>query len=284
MNSNTFWNSPLSGSKKWKGRVVGSNFSEATFVDHGSTVAGSISTHDSVYSVVIRSNGVGYTSQRTWSSFPREECAHASKPPASPPTDSVTAAPAKNTAATGPYAAAPPPLGSVTAALDIDDGTEFTIMFVYTRKACCAIAFNNNNCDVTTCKTAANAVMALAVAETNTGYRNSGINAKLRLVYSDLEPAYDEASGDYDKHLDRLASDTDGFMDFVHDVRNGVQADFVSLIVSDPAYCGMGYVGGNGVPVSQNRAFTVVDSTCVTGYYSLGHELGQASAFCAFYA
>lgn len=67
--------------------------------------------------------------------------------------------------------------------------------------------------------TAMNALINLAIAETNTAYLRSGVIPGLRLVHTE-EIAYAE-SGNFSTDLSRLTNPSDGFMDNVHALRNG---------------------------------------------------------------
>lgn len=58
----------------------------------------------------------------------------------------------------------------------------------------------------------------------------------------------------------------DGKMDEAHTLREQYKADLVALIIDDPAYCGMAYLGP-----SKNYMFSVTAWNCATGYYSFGH-------------
>lgn len=116
--------------------------------------------------------------------------------------------------------------------------------------------------------TAIRALCQLAIEETNEAYDNSGIAARARLVYRG-EVTYDEV-GTYDDHLDRLTSTSDGVMDGIHSLRDTYRADFVSLWVNDPEYCGLGWCIANA-----SKAFTIVTWDCATGGYSYAHEMGH---------
>ena len=73
--------------------------------------------------------------------------------------------------------------------------------------------------------------VALAVAETNGAYANSGVTPRLRLVHTE-EVSYAE-SGNIDTDLTRLVTPGDGYMDGAAGIRNTYGADMVSLIVED---------------------------------------------------
>lgn len=113
------------------------------------------------------------------------------------------------------------------------------------------------------------AMIQLAIDETNQSYENSDISAHLNLAHK-YETSYTD-SGDACTDLGRFASTTDGYMDEVHDRRKMSGADVCVLIVknnSNPPGCG--YVYPN-----ENYAFAVVAQNYATGYYSFGHEIGH---------
>ena len=116
------------------------------------------------------------------------------------------------------------------------------------------------------------ALIDLAVAETNTGYENSGIQQRLNLVHT-AEVNYTESS--FSTDLSRLRGTTDGYMDEVHDLRDAYCADEVVLIGNRTDYCGIGYLMTYVSTSFNSNAFVVVARICATGYYSFAHELGH---------
>jgi len=118
-----------------------------------------------------------------------------------------------------------------------------------------------------------NALINLAIAETNTAYARSGIFPRLRLVHRE-EIAYTE-SGDFSTDLDRLTNPSDGFMDNVHALRNAHGADLVSLIVEGTSLCGIAWLMTAQSTAFEAFAFSVVARICATGNYTFGHELGH---------
>lgn len=114
----------------------------------------------------------------------------------------------------------------------------------------------------------------LAVAETNAGYENSGVNQRLRLVYTE-EVVYSEDSFDWSTTLERLRIPDDSYMDNVHTMRDTYGADEVVLIVNNSEYCGKAYLMQTVSSSFAAYAFAVVSRTCAIGYYSFAHELGH---------
>lgn len=114
-----------------------------------------------------------------------------------------------------------------------------------------------------------NSMIDLAIAETNTGYANSGINITAELAGKG-QVSYTEASSiDIDK--DRYASKTDGYMDSIHAQRDSVAADIGVLLVNNGQYCGI----AKAIGATESTAFAAVYYDCATGYYSFAHEMGH---------
>ena len=122
--------------------------------------------------------------------------------------------------------------------------------------------------------TAIETLIDLAVAETNTGYANSSITQRLRLVHTE-EVVYSETGFNWSDTLSRLRGTSDGYMDNVHTLRDTYGADEVVLIVNNAGSCGIGYVMQYVSAGFESYAFAVVSRTCATGYYSFAHELGH---------
>lgn len=121
---------------------------------------------------------------------------------------------------------------------------------------------------------AVNALIALAVSETNTGYANSGVSQRINLVHT-LDVSYSEAFFDWDSTLDRLQRTNDGFMDQVHPLRDAHLADLVVLLVNDGEFCGQGYLMETPSTLFTSWGFSLVNWECATGNYSLAHEMGH---------
>ena len=110
----------------------------------------------------------------------------------------------------------------------------------------------------------------LAVDETNQSYLNSGVAASLVNVHT-AQVSYNEARRSFSQHLSALRSTTDGIMDNVHTLRNTYAADMVVLVVNDSEACGQ----ASAIGATATSAFAAAHYTCITGYYSFGHELGH---------
>jgi peptidyl-Asp metalloendopeptidase len=117
------------------------------------------------------------------------------------------------------------------------------------------------------------ALIMLAVAETNQGYINSNMATRVNLV-GVYRTNYIE-SGDMLTDLTRLRTTNDGFMDDIHGVRNFYGADLVSLMAADGGACGIAYLMNNLSTSFAPYSFSVVHHSCATGYYSFAHEIGH---------
>lgn len=113
------------------------------------------------------------------------------------------------------------------------------------------------------------ALIELAVAETNQGFSDSGVNAQVELAHS-YELNYAE-SGDHGTDLDRFHTPNDGYMDDVFALRDQYSADVAAILIGDASACGR----ARAIGATEDTAFMVIKDSCATGYYSFGHELGH---------
>lgn len=109
----------------------------------------------------------------------------------------------------------------------------------------------------------------LAVAETNQGYTNSGVEITMQLA-GRYTSTYVE-SGSFSTDLTRFRGTTDGYMDTYHATRNTVTADVMMLLINNSSSCGL----ASGIGSTAATAFAVAHYGCATGYYSFGHEVGH---------
>ena len=138
-----------------------------------------------------------------------------------------------------------------------DDGTTLDVLVLYTPGARASAGGTDE---------AVQARIALGVTETNTGYANSGITPRLRLVGTQLL-AYTEAGMNTD--LTTLRANAS-----VAALRDATGADLVTLIVANtPEACGLGYLMNSSGFAPY--AFNVVAYQCISPNYSFGHELGH---------
>ncbi|HSJ05775.1 MAG TPA: M12 family metallo-peptidase, partial [Longimicrobiales bacterium] len=135
--------------------------------------------------------------------------------------------------------------------------TQINVMVVYTAAA--ANATSNIG-----------SLIQLAVDETNQSYVNSGVNINMVRVHT-AQVTYNESNRSFSQHVTALRSTTDGIMDNVHTLRNTYAADVVVLVVNDSEACGM----AAAIKATATTAFAAAHYTCITGYYSFGHEIGH---------
>ncbi len=110
----------------------------------------------------------------------------------------------------------------------------------------------------------------LAVDETNQSYVNSGINITMNRVHT-AQVSYSESGRSFSTHVNYLKGTTDGQLDNVHPLRNTDGADVVVLVVNDREACGI----AAAIKAVATSAFAVAHYSCITGYYSFGHEIGH---------
>ena len=135
-----------------------------------------------------------------------------------------------------------------------DDGSVIHIMVVYTKKA----ARESRSID---------ALIQLAIDETNLSYEQSNIQTRLELVHTHQVDYIEQDILDDLKHL---TFKNDGYMDEIHALRNQYCADIVIMLESSSNYCGVSYLNPDS-----DFAFCVVSVKCATGYYSFAHEIGH---------
>lgn len=168
-----------------------------------------------------------------------------------------------------PAAAAPgalAPAAVTTGPSTTDDGSRIDVYVGYTTAA----------------KNAAGGPLAIqtlintAIAETNTGYANSGINQRVVLVGSG-EYMYSESNFNWNNALNQWSNPADAVFGPAHTLRNTLKADEMVLLVNDIGYCGLAWLmtaGSISTGFAAN-SFAVVSRTCATGYYSFAHEMGH---------
>jgi peptidyl-Asp metalloendopeptidase len=223
------------GSFSWTGHLQGVEPSGVSLVVRDGVLAGNVSIPGTSYEVRYEGSGVYSINQIDPAAFPPEA------PPIPVDTPSTLA----------------PVAG--------DDGSIVDVMVVYTPTARQAAGGTN----------AMNALIALAVSESNTGYGNSNVTQRLRLVHT-AEVEYSEAGFDWDTALIRLTNTSDGFMDEVHALRDTYGADAVVLIVNNSmTACGIGWLMTTVSDAFKTYAFSVVSRICAAGNYTFAHELGH---------
>jgi len=148
--------------------------------------------------------------------------------------------------------------------LDAEDSSDiFDVMVIYTPAARVAVGGT----------AAMEALINLAVSETNTAYTESAIDSQVRLVHQQ-ELTYIEISSATD--LTSLRGNGDGVLDTVHTLRNTHGADLVSLFADySGTTCGRASVMTSLSSGFESSAFSVVSYDCATGYFSFAHEMAH---------
>jgi len=154
-----------------------------------------------------------------------------------------------------------PPAGREPPQSSADSGAYLRVLVAYTAAAATAASNNGTTID---------ALILLAVAETNQAYANSAVTPRLVLAHK-VNANYTE-SGDMELDRDRFLGTSDGHMDFIHALRDEYTADMCQLILSDiDQACGW----ASAIMATSTTAFCVSDWSCATGNYTFGHELAH---------
>jgi hypothetical protein len=111
-----------------------------------------------------------------------------------------------------------------------------------------------------------------AVVAANQAYQNSGIGITLKLVGLQ-EITYTE-TGAMQTSLYDLQGTADGKMDSVHQLRNSVGADIVTLLSQDSDSCGIAWAMRTVSTGFAANAFNVVKPSCLS-QHTLAHEVGH---------
>ena len=146
-----------------------------------------------------------------------------------------------------------------------EDGSEIDILIVYTP-------------DAATAAGGAAAIETLAndsIAELNAAFGASSVPTTAVLV--GVEPLAQNESGASSTDLARLRSQTDGYFDEVHALRDTLHADLVSMFVANSDVCGRAYIGVlPGAVGFEDLGFSVVAQSCATvGVHAFAHEIGH---------
>jgi hypothetical protein len=113
------------------------------------------------------------------------------------------------------------------------------------------------------------ALIQLAIDETNLTYRLSGVNHRVALAHAYQTET--PTSRDMRTDLPRMRDNGDGYFDEMHALRAEYDADLVMLIGEYNDYCGLAYLWAN-VP---RNGFGIVARDCVIGRYVVAHEIGH---------
>lgn len=239
----TQWTHLANGGWSWHGVQVGDPFSEITLVQTNGAIAGNIRTSTGTYQIRSQPSGSLTIEEVNLSLLPGDE---------------------ELSPADGFEEQNPALMVGDTAS---DGGPIIDVLVVYTGAA-------QNGAGS---QSAIEAEVALAIAETNDGYVQSGVTQRVRLVDTTLTSWNETAStfSFYDT-LVKATDPSDGVMDEIHTLRDSVGADEVVLIVEgDNSYCGLAWLMNHPSAAFADYAFSVVARNCATGNYSFAHELGH---------
>jgi hypothetical protein len=120
-----------------------------------------------------------------------------------------------------------------------DDPGTLDVMVIYTKGAMCRMAFDKNtrDCPVNTAnQRPIEAVIDLAILESNTAFINSGIPAELRLVHTYMDPDFSEYGKSISDILKNMKNNNGGFFTYIESMRESVGADFVVLLIEESPY------------------------------------------------
>ena len=119
------------------------------------------------------------------------------------------------------------------------------------------------------------ALIDLAIVETNEAYAQSGVQQRLRLVHRAELSGYVE-SGNWGTDLGRAQNPSDGQLDEVPVWRAQCGADAVVILAdANGGSCGLSFLMGTLDPGFAPLSYSIVSRTCATGFYTFGHELGH---------
>ena len=147
-----------------------------------------------------------------------------------------------------------------------DSGANLDVMILWSPKAECENAGLIQGCTLTnTTHDQMMAKVSLAIEETNVAFALSGVNTELVLVHSYRLSNYEERG-----YIRGLESLKDGSIDGVHEMREKVGADIVSLFTAERGGCGSAFIG----PM-KSHMYSLIHHKCATGHFSFGHEVGH---------
>lgn len=115
------------------------------------------------------------------------------------------------------------------------------------------------------------ALILLAVAETNTSYANSNIEPRVALTHK--FGLTQNESGSFSTDLSRLINTSDGWYDEIHPLRDAHGGDVGLMITRD--YGGSCGLASSILAPNDALAFAAASQSCATGYYTFGHEIGH---------
>lgn len=252
----------------WRGRLEGRPLSSVIIVSRNGIAAGAI--HAGVDGTFeVRPAATGDHEVRQLASGPLLACGGIGKfAAARKATKDTPEAPAHISAVSSE--AAPPgalEAGFIPPASTCDDGSVIDLMVVYTQAAVTAAGGT----------AAIEALIDLAVADTNEAFTRSLIDTSIRLVHTQQISYAESGLGDVDGP--RLVEPNDGYLDDVLPLRDAYGADCVSLWVDSLDSGGIGYYPHASMTGIGASGYTVMRQDNAAGL-TLAHELGH-NLWCA---
>jgi fibronectin type 3 domain-containing protein len=235
------------GAVAWVGRVKGDPTSEVILTRKGKAMAGVIRFQERLFKL----SPVGDDTQMLSEVSPDD-----------PRPEMEPLLPPVQPDATGGDATATS-VGDGTPTAQADAGTMVDVMVVYTPAAKAQYGGTDG----------IEALITLAISETNQAYINSQVDAQLRLVHTH-EVDYVE-SGAMNTDLERLTFAGDGFMDEVQGLRDDYDADLVSLFIESTDFCGLAWQMTSISTSFAPFGYSVIWTQCATGFYTFAHELAH---------
>lgn len=137
----------------------------------------------------------------------------------------------------------------------------------------CAAAKLPKTCEATIENRATiESIIQMAINECNEAFRVGGIPTHLRLVHAHFDADYDDTQNTWPVVFNHFTGKTDGYMDYIHAMRDHYGADFVSFFVNTRGYCGSAH---RPTMPNSERVFSMVRWDCATGHYTFTHELSH---------
>ncbi|RXD07465.1 hypothetical protein EQZ23_05400 [Sphingomonas sp. UV9] len=212
----------------------------------GDRITGSVEVGTETFSIIPLSGGLHAIAKVDQTTFPAEH------PSVRQTSETNDAMPLENVARDL----------SSSATADASASGPLTIGVAYTRQALDSLRAARPG-------TTIEALAALAIAHTNSGFANSDIRGSVALAGTT------ELSGteiaDFDTMTDAVVAQGDNRFDDVHAWRRRVRADAVIVFVAMDAYCG----NAAGIHVNAAHSFALVNWRCAWENSSFPHELGH---------
>ncbi|KAL7551468.1 hypothetical protein ACHAWF_016769 [Thalassiosira exigua] len=154
--------------------------------------------------------------------------------------------------------------------LQVEPDAYVDVLVLWTSKAECNRAGLGSGCtlnDIT--EAGMRELVDLAVQETNTAYKHSGVAMELNLAHAEHTDYTETRWNAFNNALSDMKNGNGGLSN-VPALREQYKADVVALIIHDTMYCGIAYLGPR-----VDLMYSITAWNCATGYYSFGHEIAH---------